>query len=68
MADGCQWRPSSPSGESGELVLPLPDPVVFLWYWNDPEATAAVFTDDGWHRTSDFAVRDEDGYLYFRGR
>jgi acetyl-CoA synthetase len=57
-----------PPGETGEIALRLPDPVVFLRYWDDADATAATFTDDGWYRTGDLAARDEDGYFYFRGR
>ena len=44
-----------------------PDPIFFLGYWNQPEATRAKFTGDWW-RTGDVAVRDEDGYLWYQGR
>ncbi len=44
-----------------------PDPIFFLGYWNQPEATLAKFTGDWW-RTGDVAVRDEDGYLWYQGR
>jgi acetyl-CoA synthetase len=44
-----------------------PDPVFFLEYWNNPEATAAKFTGD-WCRTGDLAQSDEDGYLWYQGR
>lgn len=40
---------------------------VFLEYWNNPSATAASFTDDGWFRTGDVAVR-ERGYFRIMGR
>ncbi|MBW3620129.1 MAG: long-chain fatty acid--CoA ligase [Actinobacteria bacterium] len=36
---------------------------VFVGYWNDPEATAAALTPDGWLRTGDVGVCDGDGYL-----
>lgn len=44
-----------------------PDPVFFLGYWNNEEATRKKYTGD-WCRTGDMAVRDEDGYLWYQGR
>ena len=44
-----------------------PDPVFFLGYWKNPDATAAKFTGD-WCRTGDLAIRDADGYLWYQGR
>ena len=41
---------------------------VFAGYLDDPEATAAVFSDDGWLRTGDMATADDDGYLYLVDR
>ncbi len=41
---------------------------VFLGYYKNPEATANSFTEDGWFRTGDMGVMDEDGYLFLRGR
>jgi acetyl-CoA synthetase len=44
-----------------------PDPIFFLGYWNQPEATERKFTGD-WCRTGDLAMRDADGYLWYQGR
>jgi acetyl-CoA synthetase len=43
------------------------DPVVFLGYWNDEEATAAKVVD-GWVRTGDLGEVDGDGCFRFVGR
>ena len=43
-------------------------PTVFDGYWQDPAATAAVMTDDGWYRTGDVARYDKRGNLVLQGR
>ena len=37
-------------------------------YYKNPEATAQVFTEDGWLRTGDLGTVDENGRIYLRGR
>ena len=57
-----------PHGELGEIaVCTDADPVIFLGYWNNPEATAAKCSGV-WLRTGDLAERDADGYYWYRGR
>lgn len=53
-------------GEAGELILRGPN--VFPGYWNQPEATAAAFTDDGYFRSGDLATLSADGYYTLEGR
>ncbi len=48
-----------------------PDPVFFLGYWNNDDATRAKFTgdpQDSWCRTGDLARMDAQGYLWYEGR
>ncbi|GAB3668904.1 acyl-CoA synthetase [Ramlibacter alkalitolerans] len=44
-----------------------PDPIFFLGYWKNEDATRRKFTGD-WCRTGDLATRDADGYLWYQGR
>ena len=55
------------AGEAGEVAVRAPDPVQFLGYWNDEEATRAKY-QDGWLLTGDSGRMDEDGYFHFIGR
>jgi fatty-acyl-CoA synthase len=57
-------------GEQGEIWLAdvAPGSAVGKGYYNDPEKTAETITPDGWFRTGDLGVMDEDGYLSITGR
>jgi long-chain acyl-CoA synthetase len=48
-------------GDPGEIWVKGPN--VFPGYWQDDEATRAALTEDGWLRTGDMAVVDDDGFL-----
>ncbi|MCE9549978.1 MAG: AMP-binding protein [Betaproteobacteria bacterium] len=48
-------------GEPGEVCVKGPQ--VMDGYWNQPEANATCFTDDGYFRTGDVGVFDERGFL-----
>jgi acetyl-CoA synthetase len=56
------------AGAIGEIaVWREGDPVVFLEYWNNPDATQAKFTGD-WGRTGDLATCDDEGFYWYKGR
>ena len=48
--------------EGGEIEVQGPN--VTPGYWNDPVATAAAFTGDGWFHTGDIGRLDADGHLH----
>ncbi len=54
-------------GEAGQVAVARPDPVMFLGYWDNEQATADKFIGD-WMLTGDQAVEDEEGYFHFFGR
>lgn len=55
-----------PSGVVGEVWTRSAQNM--LGYWDNPEATAAALTADGWLRTGDAGYLDSDGYLYLHDR
>jgi len=54
-------------GEYGEIAVKRPDPVMFLEYWGDAEATREKFIGD-WLRSGDMGIKNEGGYFWFTGR
>jgi long-chain acyl-CoA synthetase len=73
MADhplGCVGWPPKPVemriADDGEIQFR--GPTLFKGYWNNPEATAAAFSADGWYRSGDLGQLDEKGRLHLHGR
>ncbi|MCL6708676.1 AMP-binding protein [Pseudomonas sp. R2.Fl] len=54
-------------GVTGEVAIARPDPVMFLGYWENDEATAKKFSGD-WLKTGDLGRQDAEGYVEFFGR
>jgi long-chain acyl-CoA synthetase len=73
MADhplGCVGWPPKPVemriADDGEIQFR--GPTLFKGYWNNPQATAEAFTDDGWYKSGDLGQLDEQGRLHLHGR
>jgi acetyl-CoA synthetase len=62
-ADGARCEPD----EAGEIAIRRPDPVMFLEYWNRPDATRDKFIGE-WMTTGDMGIADTQGYVRFLGR
>jgi acyl-CoA synthetase (AMP-forming)/AMP-acid ligase II/thioesterase domain-containing protein len=70
---GCEMRIVDPEdgltpradGESGELQVR--GPMVFVRYYNNPQATASSFVEGGWYRTGDVGIV-ENGVMRLSGR
>ena len=50
-----------PCGEAGELCVKGPQ--VMVGYWKRPDETAQVLDAQGWFKTGDIAIIQEDGYI-----
>ncbi len=67
---GCVGWPPKPVemriADDGEIQFR--GPTLFKGYWNNLEATAAAYTDDGWYKSGDLGQLDEQGRLHLHGR
>jgi len=75
-----RYQSTGPAMEGVTLVINNPDlvtgegeiwakgPNVMLGYYKEPVLTKAVFSENGWFKTGDLGVLDQDNYLYIKGR
>lgn len=59
-------REKDPNTGEGEVFAR--GPMVMKGYYKDPDKTKEVLTGNGWFKTGDRGVLDEDGYLFIKGR
>ena len=65
---GIEYRLENVDEETGIGELLVKSPSQMVGYYKNPEATAEVFTEDGFFRTGDLCCFDKDGWLYIKGR
>ncbi len=65
---GTEIKIDNPDPQTGEGEILVRGPTVMKGYYKDPERTDDVLTSDGWFRTGDLGLLDDDNYLYIKGR
>ncbi|MCL3780004.1 long-chain fatty acid--CoA ligase [Prolixibacteraceae bacterium JC049] len=67
-AKGMELRIDNPDPKTGEGEIVVRGTSLMKGYYKEPELTKEAFTEDGWFRTGDLGVFDDNGYLYIKGR
>ncbi len=63
-----QVRLENVNEQTGEGEIVVNTPCLMRGYYKNEQATAEVITEDGWFRTGDLGIIDEDGYIHIKGR
>lgn len=56
------------ANEDGTGEIAIKSPSLMLGYYEQPDATAEMFTEDGYLKTGDLGYRDEQGFIFINGR
>ena len=67
-AEGVELRINDPDPVSGEGEIWARGPNVMQGYYKEPALTQEVLTSDGWFKTGDLGVLDEENHLFIKGR
>jgi long-chain acyl-CoA synthetase len=65
---GVELMIADPDPDTGEGEVYAKGPNVMREYYKAPRDTEDTFTEDGWLKTGDLGLIDEDGYLFIKGR
>jgi len=65
---GVSLRLGNVNPVTGEGEIEAKGPNIMRGYYKLPEVTDSIFTADGWLKTGDLGLMDEDGYVYIKGR
>ena len=66
--EGVELKINNPDKITGEGEIWAKGPNVMLGYYKEPELTKEVLTPDGWFKTGDLGLFDNNNYLYIKGR
>lgn len=66
--DGIELKINNPAKFTGEGEIWARGANVMMGYYKEPKLTKEVLTDDGWFKTGDLGLFDENNYLFIRGR